>query len=456
MPPVSATPTWVVLALRDALSAADVCARATRLGIAASTTSDGRIQLPNGFLAWIDPRPFPGPLLDTSASEARLGLGAVCLHVSGGNNELAVQAHTQPAAMAAMTRRLRDQLSLVTTPPGDKPRIVSAAALKVERLTELLRGLATLADSVVFPRANGVGFSASEFLAESQGYDSSGYHFPLYVFSKVRSEDDGPYICTTGMFLFALPDIAMPLGANLAPQAAVNAVGALQREMVAEGWWPEHGATFDTPLGPVQIEHVGGALFVVPTAIALDAAKVAAARYRYAREQSAATLAELGILHRVRRPGLMVDHHLRAGGASFAVTNGVALEVQRGGTPTQENDRVELMITSRQVGPWATGWLEWATAALRGHDGSNPLKPFDRVVLEAPFAGIAGCVLWPQREPFSFPGLGAVHTWSLVPILEDELAQFRANPGAQAAWLEARFASGDLETMHARWSRAVR
>ena len=423
----SSLPIWVTLLLRDATSAAELCARAGALGVDATPTVDG-IQLPHGFLALLDPQPMPRQLLDLGASHEDFGMGAQCLHLRGG-------------ARAGAKHEPRQ------------------AAIEVERLTGLLRALCPLAEGVVFVNANDIAFAASEFLAASATFAAGADHFPLYVFTKVRAEDDGPYASAYGMALFNLPDLAMPLGGALTPGLATAILGELQRAMVAEGFSPDDGATFDTRIGRLRMEHVQGALFVVPIAVALDPAKVAVARYRFMRERGEAHAGVPGILHRVRRPGLVVDHHLRAQGSgagpSFAVTNGLGLTARRGGSADLGDDRVELALMSEHVGPWATGWLEWVARALGGPDGGKPLRAFDRVVLEEPASGIAGCVLWPGAVGRASGARDGVHTWALVPILEEELATFRAAPEAQGAWVDERRARGDVEALFERWSRVA-
>jgi hypothetical protein len=257
------------------------------------------------------------------------------------------------------------------------------------------------------------------------------------------------------MFVFGLPDVAMPYGGELGPEKAAEALGQIQREMVAEGWWPEEGASFDTVGGPVNLTRTGGGILAVPSELDLDPDAVAAARYRFARERFWAGVGAPSVVHRVRHEDLITDHHLVLDGASCAITNGLGLTTQKGSTPEDENERVEVALIGEAVGAWSTGWLAWIASALRGHDGSRPFRPFDRVALDEPVGMIAGCILWPRGEPWD-AGLDApVNVWAMVPILTEELAAFRARPGAQQAWMKERLAKGDVETLFDRWAQVV-
>ncbi|MGC4119057.1 MAG: hypothetical protein QM765_31720 [Myxococcales bacterium] len=346
------------------------------------------------------------------------------------------------------------------------PRIVSAAARKVERLTGLLRSLAPLAHSVVLRQANQITFSMKEFVAQSEPYvTEGGYHFPLYSYLKVRPEADGPSVVTTGMFLFGLPEAAMPLGEGIGVQDAATALGELQREMVAEGWWPDDGAIFATKRGPVRLSRVQDALLVVPTDDVQEhrpawkpaATQVELARYRLAQERCVSTLLGAGTLYRVvTAGGLVVDHHLLLDGTGYAMSNGLSLTVQAGGTPDDRNDRVEVVLFSKRLGPWATQWISWIVDVVRGHDASHPVHPYGRVALGQKVADVAALMVWPWGHLTPNGSAGAqVFLWGLLPILEDELKSFRADPRSQDAWIDERNARRDLEAILERWERVV-
>lgn len=448
-------PVWVTLSLAEPLTTDSFAARAKALGVHASPGPSGLIQLPHGFLAWIDPQPFPARLLDTSAARSELSLGPACLHITGGSNDLARDKHQQPAAIRQMQAQMAADFALISTPPGatPSPRVISDAAVKLERLTGLLLALLPLARALVLPQANHIGFSAAEFAAMAADIGAGSYHFPLYTFLKSRPDPDGAHACTTGMFVLGLPELAMPLG-PAAPLAAVGvAIGNLQREMVAEGWWPEHDASFATELGPVHLERTQDAVFAVPTDLRYDAVAVAVARRRWTLQRCATREFGPGTLHRVRSEGtdLIVDHHLRVTG-SFAMTNGLSLAPQPGGRAVAGNDHVELLLRSEALGPWATGWLLWVAAALRGHDGARPLCPYDRVVCNEPIHGIAAVILWPHGSFTLSADAPPVHLLVLLPITSDELASFRADPSAQTRWADERRARDDLADLHARWT----
>ncbi|MGC4119058.1 MAG: hypothetical protein QM765_31725 [Myxococcales bacterium] len=47
-------PIWVTLSLRESATIAEWCQRANALCVRAEEASEGRIQLPGGFLAWLE------------------------------------------------------------------------------------------------------------------------------------------------------------------------------------------------------------------------------------------------------------------------------------------------------------------------------------------------------------------------------------------------------------------
>ena len=434
---MAALPIWVTILLDRPLTEAEVSA----------------LPLPRGFLAWVEDGPIPSSLLDTGASgDPPQKSGVARLHISGGTNELEVGAHQQPAAIRKMAAEMRGNFSVMTKAPGDTTpaRIISAAGWKVEELSACLRKLCRMpwAVGIVLPQANHQAFSAREFATETEQYPHH-YHFPLYVYTKVRPDPDGPYAVTMGLFLFGLPDIAMPLSPGLEPAEAARLMGLLQNEMVAEGWWPEHGARFTTDGITLAIERVGDGLFVTPTNRQFDPAKLAVARYRFALERVTTRPLAPHTRHRVRTPELVCDHLLDAAGASYAMTVGLSLTPQRGGTAALENDRVELLLETKHIGPWATGWLAWIASAVRENDGKMPLKPWDRVVAPEPEGDLAGVIVWP-RGPWSVLG-GVVQVWGLVPFLSTELTRFRSAPGEQEAWLKAH--ASNVPALLDRWSR---
>jgi hypothetical protein len=475
-------PSWAALSLAKQIALDALTAAVSARGIAATLTRDGLLQLPGGFLAWLDDEAIPARLVDKTAAQRPVPLGPATLHVSGGGGMLDMQLHQQQTTtVRRMTADLRRSAALAGTPPGEEPpRVISAAARKVEHLTAILRALAPLARAVVFPCANGVAFSAEEFAATSAEYAGAddSLHFPLYVFCKLRDESDAPYLTTMGLFVFALPEVALPLPAGASFQDVMGALGELQREMVLEGWWPEHGATFESSLGPLRLESVEAqgddgpveriGVFAVPPG-PFEPAALAQARYRFAFERCAAAPGILGTMDRLHQnppSGFVVDHHLRAGRDSFAVTNGLGLRRQEGATVDDENERVELLLPVRAIEPWALNVLWVAASQLHGHDASRPMHPFDRIVFGAdsgllaglrrvlfgaPLGGIVGAILWPRRDLKPRVHATPVSTWALAPILADELAAFRARPGAQQAWIEERTARGDVEEIFARW-----
>ena len=93
--------------------------------------------------------------------------------------------------------------------------------------------------------------------------------------------------------------------------------------------------------------------------------------------------------------------------------------------------------------------------ASRAHNGHRwrdrshrrPLELFPEAE-----AGIAGVVLWPWATWTFRDPTEPIQALALVPILDEELATFRRDPGAQRAWCDERQARQDLDGMFARWS----
>jgi hypothetical protein len=340
----------------------------------------------------------------------------------------------------------------------DSGVVESAASRKMTALARLLHGLCPLATAVILPKANNIVLDARAFAADAERYLEGGaYSFPLFSFLKVRDDEGVGTLVSTGMWPFGLPEtgIALPQGADRG--ALVQALGELRREMVAEGWWPEDGSTFEATVGTLSLERVGSSVWVTLGGGAATG-PFAVARARFARAEAARAI--LGDPTHHHRPAhgdkVAIEHYLRPGREHLAITNGISDRAQPGGTTADENDFVELSISSRRLGPWADGWLHWASKYLAGHDGSHPIKPFDRLVLPEPTAGIAGVITWPfgHLAP-TRPGAPTVRLWDLVPFHVDELAMFRQRPGSQGAWLDERVARGDFEAMHARWDATL-
>ncbi len=456
--PAPDLPIWATLSLIAATTPAELAEEASQLGLRAEVTRDGRLQLPGGFLAWLEAETFPSNLADESAAQTEVPFGPMSLHVSGGTNELEFQAHNQPADLRRLMRQMRDGVS---TMAGETPRILSNAGKKVEELTAILRVLHPLTASVVLPRANYISFSSAEFEAMAAAYEGHA-HFPLYVFSKIRKVKTGAYAVSTGLFVFGLPEIAMLLWTSRPPLEFVRALGHIENEMISEGWWPEHGAKFSTDIGDVRLERVVDAVLAIPVEYSIPEETIRTVRHRFAIERCAIGSFGQGQLHRlVTEDGLAVDHHVLREGESVAVTNGLSLKAQPGGTAKDGNDYVEAAVFSERLGPWANEWLAWFAAVLNGHDGSKPVKPMDRLALPEPKEGIAGMIVWPMGyfSPYAKSSDDAdatrVNLFGLVPILEEELALFREDPSAQQRWTEERRAKRDLEEIHGRWSRTA-
>lgn len=450
-------PAWVLLCLREPATAEAFTAQARALGVAADITRDG-ILLPGGFLARIEP-PMPARALDTSLLEkgSAPDVGVATLVISGGTNDVERSQHQQPALVRQIARDVADQARALGI-GADDAVIESSAGRKVRRLTSLVHTLCPLAASVVLPKANNIVFPAEEFREIAATYLEGGaYHFPLWAYLKVRGDRDCAVVTSTGMWLFALPDVAMPLPEHVTTDEAVRALGALQREMVAEGLWFDDGEIFATPLGDVRIQRAWDALFVLPASWE-ETAAIRAARARYTNQRALGRIVGDHVLHHmpVGVDGVSIEHLLRPNASGIAITNGLSARPLPGSTPEDENQYVELSLVSESLGPWANEWLVWGHQFLRGHDGSRPVRRYDRIVLAGPNNGIAGAIVWPSGhlQPVR-AGEPKTSIWELVPFTTDELSRFRADPNAQGAWIDERLERDDIPNIQRRWALAL-
>ncbi|MFO0554765.1 MAG: hypothetical protein U0271_40685 [Polyangiaceae bacterium] len=452
---MTSLPPWVALSLRESIDEAGVVRALAGVGVHAEVTRDG-IQLPGGFLARVAPTKWPARALDRSLFEGEVDLGAATLNVSGGSNELARSEHWQPAALKREARRMvEERLGMKADPNA---RVESNASRKMTRLTEIIAAMAPLTSAIVLPKANQLVLEPRAFAADAAHYREGAYAFPLWAYSKVRQDADCPVVATVGMWVFGLPDLAMPLplDAGIEVADAVRALGVVQREMVAEGLWPATGDTFTTESGLVRVERIRGNLFVVPDRVSRGAA-LERARARYSIVTGFGAILGDHTLH--HRPaddtGIAIEHFLRAGGDDMALTNGLSL------TELPTGARVEVAVTSRALGPWADAWLRWVVFCLRNQDPARPIQANDRLVLPEPKPGvdcrIAGAILWPMGHlnPAE-PGGPVVELWDLVPFTVEELADFRAAPDAQRRWMDERVERGEIQAIQARFATGAR
>ena len=451
---MTSLPPWVVLSLPTAFDTQQLIDRAKALGVHAESTRDG-IHFPGGFLGRIDPHPFPRRLLDRSITQEELQLGPVNLVLSGGTNELARNEHQQPAELREAAREAAARTAAMVGLPEVGGPIESTASRKVSALTALVRALAPLASVVILPRANHLATPAAEFAKRADEYlAETGYHFPLWAYLKLRDDADCRLLESNGMWVYGLPDVGMPLPQGADQAMVVRALGAIQRELVAEGVWPESGTRLQTELGEVTLERSWDGLFAWPEAWKWDQT-MARAQSRFARRRALSLLIGEHTLHHIgaEQDGVAIEHFLRANNDSgIAVTNGLSDQPQLGSHAEDENDFVELTVTSPQLGPWANGWLEWLLSCFRGHDETRPIRPRDRLVLPAPTQGIAGCIVWPMGHLApEKPSAPTIRLWDLIPFTEEELADFRAGPNVQRAWMEERVTRRDIPLIQRRF-----
>ncbi|NUO50336.1 MAG: hypothetical protein HOV80_15890 [Polyangiaceae bacterium] len=409
--------------------------------------------MPGGFLARIEGA-FESRLLDESIARGPVALGPATLVISGGSNELARQHHQRSDVEREVGEDIARRMAAFGITPLDN-RIESSASRKMRELTGLLHTLAPLATAVILPKANQLALPIGEHTPVAAEYLEGGsYHFPLWAYLKVRDDESIETLASTGMWTFGLPDVAMPRPANVDRKDVTLALGALQREMVAEGIWFNDGAEFPSALGPLRIWGARDALFAVPAAWEVTR-PIMAAYDRFVRLRAYGLLLGDHTHHHIpaSEGEVAMEHFLRSGGRSLALTNGLSSYAQRGSQPEDENVHVELAINSPDLGPWANQWLSWAIGCLLGHDGSRPILPRDRLVLPEPANGIAGAIVWPfgHVTPRT-PEEPIVQLWDLIPFTPEELASFRSDPHAQRRWMDERIERNDMPEIHRRWA----
>jgi hypothetical protein len=318
-------------------------------------------------------------------------------------------------------------------------------------LTRLSHSLAPLATAVILPKANHLAMGAQEFIGRSAEFlESDGYHFPLWTALKVYDEPGCRLLTSVGMWIFALPDLVMPLPEGMEPSARMELMGALMREMVAEGIWFREGQEIES----FRFRSAEEAVFAAET----DVHKlpfIKRAYDKFVRLRALMGLFGPHTLHRIPIPlrEIVTEHFMRPAGGSTAVTNGVSDFVQPGSSPEDENERVELYLSCPHLGPWATGWLGWAASGFLEHAASRPIRPFDRLTLDEPVSGIAAVIVAPHGQiDGRTPQDPMVRLWRLVPITAEELQTFRKEPGLQMDWVIERAQRRELGEIERRWA----
>ena len=359
----SALPPWVIIPLAETMDAPTLCQRAQELGVPLELTQDG-LALP-GFLGWLD---APPSILDRSVTKGRPETDRLALYLSGGTNEPERFQHRAPREQRA---EFAEQMRAVSPPPKEGAGIESGASRKMTGLTEYCRALLPLARGVVIPHANNVVLDPQEFATRAtELLDQGGSTYPLWSYLVLREDQGGPHLASTGMWPFALPELGMALP-NGDVQRAVGVLGALRREMVAEGWWPLDGERRKVRDATADICAVLGSVWVNLDGVAEDAL----AKIRFARLSCMQAIVGACTHHRApARDGHPAIEHFLRGRESLAITNGLSDRVRPGGHLDQ-GGLVELMLNSPKLGPWGDFWLKWAAASISQSGPERPVKP---------------------------------------------------------------------------------
>ncbi len=394
--------------------------------------------------------------MDGSVAHEPLELGPVSLHVSGGTNELERDMHRLPPEARRAARVELERSSLIEDDEQEVRTSEGNAGQKLLALTRLMVNMAPLMKTVVLPWANHIALPMGEFVARSRGcLREETYSAELWTFFKIRPDEGGAHVSSMGMWTYGLPEVAAHLPADSEPMNVVERLAELQGRMIVGGWWPEEGTTLTLCDEEARLRAMPDALWVEGHAESNNEVALARRRYRLLRTMQV-IVGDATHFHtpaEENRPA--IEHLLRPFGESVAITNGLSFQTQPGGTEADENERVELSLTAEKLGPWAEDWLEWAASYFRGHDGSSPIHPFDRLVLPEPNSGIAGAIVWPSGHLHPGPDQARVHLWDIMPVLPRELEAFRADPKSQTEWIDAHFEAGDQGALHERWRSVI-
>jgi hypothetical protein len=412
---------WASVLLDELPSdAGALAARLACLGVQASTTSEGWLALPGGFLGLLAQAPYPHDLLvHPGALDVPERATAAVLHVSGGAHEGLLEEHAR--------RTVLEQIA------GGEPR-KTARFEKLERLAALLAPLAPLGPGVVLPRT-GHRFVPWSAWPPTRG---AGEVFGLFV-TLGRA---GELVHTKGLSTFGVPELATSLGARADAEAAATAtrdVFDVAFEVAWQGLVPDGTSTVVpfvdravAPRGVMRATH--GSLWMGDphdTAFAAwslrDDARIVFGASPLFDDPDAST------------PGVHVAVYGGLAGPRRAMTVGLS-------RLSREAGPIEIVASSPRLSRHAAIALGELGELVRA--SPDRMHPYDRIAMGTlePY-GIAGVVLW----PFGRLGAGerAVELWSALPITPEELARFRA--GGQAAWMDEVEASNAFDAIDARW-----
>lgn len=354
---------------------------------------------------------------------------------------------------------------------GHFPDEIQAAALAARRvrLLLLLTGLAThlletgLADRLVLPHvwAREVALSKIRTLEATAGEEARrdpgrAVSFLGEIFTDRLTTPDGLHATLLGAVVLGHPDIGVSLAASA---EHASAAAALLQAMVPRGLRPRSGMTFEAEGTTFVVERLqNGAVWLQPAG---PEAPHADGRYRFgvtaclpgylqANWSSSLTWKGAG----AKDPRIELWTTRASPSLHVAITNGLGARAQVGLGPADPGAFVEIAIVSPGMGGRVLDALIALAGSVHVPGRPAPLRAWDRCAVPGLPGGIAGAVLRPLGVMPVFPD-HPVTVFDALPILDGELAAFRAAPSAQGAWIDRVCESNDFTSLHARWERLV-
>lgn len=354
---------------------------------------------------------------------------------------------------------------------GHFPDVIQAAAIADWRLRLLfvLTGLLTnlletgLADWVVLPHVWAREVALSEILeleatrgAAARRESGRAVSFLGEIFTKLLITPDGLHGTLLGAVVLGHPDIGVSLAASA---EHASAAAALLQAMVPRGLRPRSGMTIEAEGTTFVVESLQNrAMWMRPAG---PEAPHSDGRYRFgvtaclpawlkANWSSSFTWSGAG----AKDPRIelwttraLPSHHV-------AITNGLGARAQVCLGPADPDAFVEIAIVSPVMGGRIPDALIALAKSVHAPGRTAPILEWDRCVVPGLPGGIAGAVMRPLGVMQVFPD-HPVTVFDALPILDEELAAFRADPSTQSGWINLVCERSDFDALHERWERLV-
>jgi hypothetical protein len=272
---------------------------------------------------------------------------------------------------------------------------------------------------------------------------------PVDLFVEYRPSVDGSYLRTEGAGLLGLPDVATAV----VPRSGDGLALAKERLRALVTQWASPSLTGSAPIPPHTVSALPSSDRWLVTSTDADAQHV---MYQFGFAQyAAAAFAGRQVAVDAWLVGPPRYHVMRLACDSELVayvSNGLGSISQRGGHAEDGNDFVELCALVRHEVPGLANVIARLGAAIHAPTSTHPMGPWDRSAIQLPNGiDIAGVVWKPLVDFDVIDNRWHVNVWDALPITHAELAEFRADPGAQGRWINERYERVDYAALHDRW-----